>query len=294
MPNGDKKTEDEHFVPRMYLKGFSEIKKGKQEKAFIWQFNTKTLQQMPEQVNVKDICFEKNLYELRNIDGTFIAQNRIENIFGKLEKNTSKVINSIKEKSQNEKCLNCANILSEDDKSYLIIFMTALMYRDPQTIELGIQTLQKSNPDMVMREARNYTLMNLLPLGVDTEWDENTLIRTAVTSLCGMAFQIGITDDDVIFTSDRPVILWPPDKYELYNRPKAVVFPLTSRLVLFLFPWEGVEPIGRNCFIKLDGERIKDIQTNVAVYAREWVYSRHPLNEKEVEIIKEARRGFQN
>ena len=42
------------------------------------------------------------------------------------------------------------------------------------------------------------------------------------------------TDDDLIITSDRPSTIWPPTEDELYNRPRAVVFPLTSRLVLYL------------------------------------------------------------
>ena len=204
------------------------------------------------------------------------------------------LIELIKAKSQNEQCLNCPTILSEDDKSYLIIFITALMYRDPQTIKNGISFLQCSNSDIDERKARNYTLLNLLPLGLDTEWDENTIIRTAVEDLSGMAFQIGIADDDVIITSDRAVILWPPDKNELYNRPKAVAFPLTSRLVLYLFPIEDVQPIGRNCFFRLTQEQINDIQYNVAIYAREWIYSRNPLTTAQLERVKEARKRLKD
>ncbi len=290
MPNGNKPTVDEHFVPRMYLKGFSEVKqKANKQKAYIWEFNLKSMKQIPKQVDIEDICFEKNLYELKDADGSFIAQNRIENIFGKLEGQTRRVIELIKAKSQNGQCLNCSTILSEDDKSYLIIFITALMYRDPQTIKTGISILQTSNPAIDYRQARNNTLLNLLPTGIDAEWDENTIIKTAVKDLCGMAFQIGIADDDVIITSDRPFVKWSPDENELYNRPKAVVFPLTSRLVLYLFPIETVEPIGRNCFIRLTEEQINDIQHNVAVYAREWIYSRNPLTKEQLERVKEAR-----
>lgn len=66
MPNDNDYTVDEHFLPRMYLKEFSEIKKkGNKEKAFVWQYNVRTMIQTPIQVNVQDICFEKNLYELR-------------------------------------------------------------------------------------------------------------------------------------------------------------------------------------------------------------------------------------
>ena len=163
------------------------------------------------------------------------------------------------------------------------------MFRDPNTIDLGIKSLQASNPNMDLREARNFTLYNLLPLGVDRKWDEHTIIRTATERLCGTAFQIGIADDDVIITSDRPFVVWPPDENELYNRPKAVAFPLTSRLVLYLFPIETVEPIGRNCFIRLTEEQVNDIQHNVAVYAREWIYSRNPLTAEQMERVKGAR-----
>ena len=291
MPIGNNPTKNEHFVPRMYLKGFSEVKeKSKLQKAYIWEFSLKSMKQIPVQVDVEDICYEENLYELKDADGSFIAQNRIEKIFSKLEDQTSRVISLIINKSQNEHCLNCPTILSENDKSYLIIFITALMYRDPQTINDGTSFLQTLNPSNEERQARNNTLLNLLPTGIDDEWDKNTIIRTAVNDLCGMAFQIGIADDDVIITSDRPVVQYPPDENEMYNRPKAVVFPLTSRLVLYLFPIETVEPIGRNSFIRLTEKQVNDIQHNVAVYAREWIYSRNPLTKEQLKKVTEARK----
>lgn len=247
------------------------------------------MQQIPVQVDVEDICSEKHLYELRNADGCFIDRNRIEKTFGKLENQTNRVIEIIKTKSQNEQCLNCPSILSEEDMSILFIFITSLIYRDPQTINYGIAFLKTNNSFFDERKARNYTLLNLLPISQDTEWNENTIIRTAVKNLSGMAFRIGIAEDDVVITSDRPVIQWSPEENELYNRPKLVAFPLTSRLVLYLFPVENVEPIGRNCFFILSEEQIKDIQINVAVYARKWIYSRKPLSDEQLERVKEAR-----
>lgn len=273
MANGKNPTVDEHFVPRMYLRGFSEIKG---EKAFICQFDTNTMRQTPTSVKVEDVCCEKNLYELRDSDGSFIARNHIENTFGRIEDYTARVIKSIVAKSQNETCLNCSTVLSQDDKSYLTIFLTALLYRDPQTIEMGIRFLQASDPSMAGREARNSTLMNLLPSGVDPEWDKNTVIRSAIEKFSGMFFQIGFTDEHTIITSDRPVIQWPShDNSD--NRPRAVAFPLTSRLVLYLFPIEKAEQNGVSCFFKLSEQQINDIQTNIAVCARRWIYSKKAL-----------------
>ncbi|MBP3854408.1 MAG: DUF4238 domain-containing protein [Ruminiclostridium sp.] len=283
MPEDRQMTHVEHFIPKMYLRQFSD------SKTSLYRYNVNNLEKEPELRSLDKVCREIDMYELFGKDGSYITPNRIENIFGKIEKNTSKVIEFIKVKSQNDNCLKCASVLSENEKSLLIIFMTTLLYRDPQTIENGINFLQQSNPDMDIREARNFTLMNLLPLGVDSTWDENTIIRTAINSLCGMAFQIGISEDDVIITSDRPVIWGTIYKDDSYNRPSSAIFPLTSRLVLYLFPIESVDPIVSNCFIKLNNEQIDDIQANVAVYARDWIFSRNALTDAQLNNVKNAR-----
>ena len=247
------------------------------------------MQQTLVPVDVRDICFEKNLYEIKNLDGSFIAQNAIENTFGSIEQKVDKVIQSIQAKSLNENCLRCTTVLSDDDKNYLTIFVASLLFRDPKTIESGIGHLQKSNPNITTREARNFTLLNLLPLGLDSEWDKNTIIRTALDDYSGMAFQIGMTDEDTIITSDRPVVIWPKKDVEPYTNPKAVSFPLTSRLLLFLFPAGDVNHGIRDCFFKLTKEQINDSYGNVSAYARNWIYSRNPLTQEQVAIIQETR-----
>ena len=285
MSENTQMTHIQHYISKMYLRQFSA------SKTSLYRYNINDLNQPSKLRSLDKICREKDLYELIHEDGTYIATNKIENNFGRIEASAGKVIKSIKIKMQNEQCLKCATVLSENDKAILTIFITTLLYRDPQTIEIGVSFLQKTNPDLSIREARNFTLMNLLPLGLDAEWDGKTIIRTAIKRLCGMAFQIGISDEDVIITSDRPVVLWPPTDKEQYDRPRAVAFPLTSRLVLYLFPFENVEPIGRNCFIKLNDRQIHDIQYNVAVCARKWVFSKNPLTEEQLKRIRKARSG---
>lgn len=231
------------------------------------------MQQTPTSVKLEDVCCEKNLYELRDSNGSIIAQNHIENAFGRIEDYTARVIKSIIAKSQNENCLKCSTVLSQDEKSFLTIFITALMYRDPQTIVMGMRFLQENNPNVDCRNARNFTLMNLLPLSGNPEWDNKTIIRSAIETLSGMFFQIGFTDNDIIITSDRPVIQWPShDSSD--HRPRAVAFPLTSRLVLYLFPIESAEQNESSCFFKMSEQQINDIQTNIAVCARRWIYSK--------------------
>lgn len=281
-------TRDEHYIPIMYLKGFSEIKgKSNKEKVLLWQFRTSTKEHIAVPVNARTICFEKDLYELTSQDGTFIAQNIIENRLSQFEAKVAGVIRCIQERSKNEDCFYCPHVLNDEEKSILIIFMTLLIYRDPKTIKRGATFLEKSQ-GMNADEARNYTLLNLLPLGIDSDWDENTLIIEATKHLCGMTFQIGVAPDDCIITCDRPVIEWKPYENELYGRPRAVVFPLTSRLVLYMYPIETV-PTGDHCFFfKMDEKQIEDVQYNVVVSSREWIYSKKPFEGKLLENIKKA------
>lgn len=288
-------TKWEHYVPRIYYKGFSEIKKKKsKEKLLIWALNTKTLQQIDRKVDICNFCAENDLYELKDKDGGYIARNTIEKAFGRIEAKVGTVITAIIAKSQNKNCLRCSNILSEYDKSILIILMTMLLFRDPNTIDYGVKIFQKLNPDMDAREARNQTLLNLLPFGIEPEWDENTIIRSAVEKYAGMEFQIGITSNDVIITSDRPIIEWPPNEKDLFNRPQAVVFPLTSRLVLYMFPIETNQQIGRSFFFELSEEQIKDIQFNVAVSSMAWIFSKEALTDEQLERIREGRSRWES
>ncbi len=103
-------------------------------------------------------------------------------------------------------------------------------------------------------------------------------------------YQIGIADEDIIITSDRPVVIWSTKEDEQHNRPRAVAFPLTSRLLLYMFPEESVDPIARNCFVKLSEDQINDLYVNTAVSARNWIYSRNQLTTGQQGIIREARK----
>ena len=68
------------------------------------------------------------------------------------------------------------------------------------------------------------------------------------------------------------------------------MFPLSSRLCLYLFPITDQSQIGRSFFFALSDTQIRDIQINVAVCARRWIFSRKSLTKEQRERIKEGRR----
>ncbi len=293
MPNGEIPTIDEHFIPRMYYRGFSEIKTvRKKEKAFIWEYDIKSKRQIPSQVNVNSICVKKDLYELKDNSGNYIARNIIENAFKEIEYAASIVINKIHDIASNSKVYTVNLSLSDKEKGILTILIVALKYRDPWTIEKGIQIAQELFPDFDLTSARNWVLSSLLPLGVNQEWDAGTLVKSALGRYVDMSIRIGVTCNDEIITSDNPIIERKPGEFEQCGEKGVVIFPLTSKLVLFLFPVGTNYPSVDEELFKLSNEQIMEIQKEVALYAHEWIYSREKLSEEQLKIIVETRRGL--
>ena len=67
-------TQDEHYVPRVYLKGFSPDGNN----IFFYDFRNDFATIKP--VPVKSIFYEKNLYEARNSDKEIIYTNHVEKV----------------------------------------------------------------------------------------------------------------------------------------------------------------------------------------------------------------------
>lgn len=283
-------TIKQHYISKLYYKHFSVIDQ-QSDVAFTWQFDTNSMCYKPNYaVSVSNICHKDNLYEIRDKEGDFVSRNTIENIFGRIESETNIVIEGIINKSKNEKCLNCSTVLSEEEKNQLILFITSLQFRDPNTINSGIRILQSQKSDIDVRDARNFTLLNLIPTGIGTEWDKNTIIRKASEKYSGMGFQIGYSMKDDIITSDRPVIEWLSYEHDSINKLYAVAFPLTSKLILYMYPKEKFPSYELNCFFRLSEAQIKDSWQNVAAFAKRFIYSKNQLTEEQIELVKDVRR----
>ena len=68
MANGDKRTRKQHYIPQVYLRGFSPEYKQKDSrgkdilKYTIHCFDLEKMKQYPKAVPIDSICFEKDLY----------------------------------------------------------------------------------------------------------------------------------------------------------------------------------------------------------------------------------------
>ena len=79
MPNIQKNTIKQHYVPQVYLKGFS------QDKKRIYRFDIAHENQITQPVAISSVCYKKDMYELSDEKGKNIATNYIENVLGEFE-----------------------------------------------------------------------------------------------------------------------------------------------------------------------------------------------------------------
>ena len=182
MTNRDKPTEDEHFISQFYLNRFSSKKK-------IYQFDLLNLKKYDDPVPVKSICFEKNLYEFRNEDGTIIHTNLVENSLHNYETQFAKVFDSICKKAKIEDNYSTLCFLTKMEKAYLFLFMTIIVLRSPDVINAAQETAKEfANSDISDITARNIALQICLPIYKELKLEEAPIFKAILQLFVDKSF----------------------------------------------------------------------------------------------------------
>lgn len=119
-------TKRQHYIPRMILKNHS-------TNNLIYQYDT--IKKIQRRVNIKDICFVKNLYELKDNDGKIIEDTRnvVENHLAVNEQKWHSVIRKI---LNNEK-------LSRNDIDLMYLLMAMQILRTPEILDWTTKIIKK-------------------------------------------------------------------------------------------------------------------------------------------------------
>lgn len=297
MANGNNPTTDEHFVPRMHLRRFSERKlKKSKPKDIIWAYNLATMKQFPDQIPIEDICFEEHLYEFKDSEGNFIDRNRVEKALSNYEKVFSVVIDQILRNAKNDKNLHTRCFLSSKEKVFLTAFMTLQILRYPSVLSIAEELLNDMFPDRLKaNEARNIAVWSCLDAFIDGKFDveKESIFWRIASWFDDMAFIIGRSNKPVFFTSDRPIFLF-HSKCDTINfimeRPEKIIFPLSPTIALYMIPNCKKTRQNRNILKDLSDKSIQEIQWSIAHCAKEWIYSRYPISSEQLQIIKNAKK----
>lgn len=278
----NKPITDEHYIPRCYLKQFTI------DSERLYQYDVISRKQTPVPVHINSICYERNLYEFKDENGEFIYRNLIEKSFIPYEGIFADVFRSIQAKATNKANLATRSFLTMKEKAFLMIFLTTMILRAPETLhELSETTKDIYNRNISDTTAKNLVLQTGLPIYKELDFKETSLFNAVLGLFEDMAFIIGITEQDSLLTSDKPVLV----KGET-NPVKVldVILPITPNLILFMKPYANTNRELYNRLRIWDKKNIEAANKKMLRQCHRWIYSKSLLTEQQIKWISKLRK----
>ncbi len=283
MRKNNSPTIKQHYIPQYYLRGFSK------DGNCVFQYDVNEMKQLPL-THVKEICFEKNLYEFYDCNNNIVARNSVENKLRHWESIFNNNIIEIKEKSQKVSKFPHMSFLSEKQMAVLIFNMAIQVLRMPNIIQSGTDIFLNMNKDLITsNQARNHTILECLPVHKPLDINENSILNTVIKWFENMYFCVGITEKSNIFTGDMPVVLYSDDVSKAINGEKKandITYPLTSNLVLFMMPPDDSKAQFDNVLFKMSDSQVELAKDRIVSLTNRWIYSENELSEDDIRIIK--------
>ncbi len=262
-------TKKQHFIPRFYLKNFSDNGKT------MYRYDKAT--ENIASVSINSVCYQDNLYEFKDENDNLLYCNLIENILSTWEHEFSIVINSIKNKAKDKRNCKTNCFLTSKEKEFLSFFITVQNYRDPYYINELEEKFEQTWGDVLEKNScRNAALIESLPLYKSIDEVKDHKIISLFKILRNMSFIIGFTNNDTFFTSDNPITMI----YDTNpNDIEEVTFPLTSNLVLYMFKTEKSPKSFKNKLYCMDKDNINYINKLTISRCTRWIFSKVPFCE---------------
>ena len=272
MPQINKKnTIHEHFVPQVYLNQFGIIQvKRKDKKGLVFQYDTTEKEKCEDRVPTDSICFDDNIYEGYK-NGIQITPNLIEKHFAKVvEPYLGKITQITLDKTKQNKEVSSA------DLNELLVMMVIQTLRMPDVIN-GFANMWKIENKTNNEDAKRIALLFCTPFFQSINKEYQILGDKLYDEAQALHLAIGYTNDNTIITSDNPCVWLAKQNVDGTKVLMEVYYPLTSNMVL-IGTRSGYNK--SNCF-EMSQHKKDKINSITAKYATRWIYSYHPLTEKQ-------------
>lgn len=282
-------TKKQHYVPRTYLRGFSDDEKR------LWSYvlephDNGTL------VSIESICRENYLYEVRDQAGDFVAPNFIEKVLAELERQYRPHMRKLRQKAFVEANYETKSFFTQEEKIFWKNFVAIQIMRASEVIEAAETAAKGFLPDNTSEnELHMIAVSQCMPFFNAIKPDDVNAFTIFLKPLLDMSIAVGVDKKKSLFTSDNPVYCYTPQyenmgQIDTYER---IVFPLDSELVLIMFGGELQERYDKNRAFPLDENEIETVKLSIAYAARNRIFSRVRLSDKDIKIIRRARREKQ-
>ena len=290
MGNGNKPTVKEHYVPRVYLRGFSvdyiRIYDDSNKKHHVYFYDLNKKQQLNIPVITEDLCYKKHLYEIKKKDGKFLAENYLEHFLGIFEDQFGKYRTLLERKAFLSENFRINSFLGLEEKNFWKTYMIMQILRSPKAIQDGSKLAKEMFGDTLSElQARNAAIYGCLPFFRELKPDDSEMqiINYFWDSLSTLTFRIGVDETKSIITSDMPVFIYSPTKTG--NDIKKIIFPITSEICLLMYPKNTVP---NNSLMIISDQLRKEIFCNMVACADKMLFSKHLFSKKELKWIDEG------
>jgi len=288
-------TVKEHFIPQVYLRGFSPgyeiyrkdlVDKSKFTIYYFDLFENKQQKAVP----IKSQCYEKNIYEVKNSEGNIINQNLIENALGNVENLFSNYRDELERKVFIEENFKTPCFLTKEEKTFWVTFIAIQLLRTPTILNVAQDITKDTFGDLITdNEARGLARMYCLPFYKEIEENsiEARFLDKIMSPFFKMHFHVFVNKNDNFITSDKTMYVYSPETpCEEYER---VVFPITSSICLILLGGkEKKDWAGKNCLHPSNSEVEEMVFKDIAGSAYGKLFSNHILNAKELKMLKDV------
>ena len=288
----ENKTKKQHYIPQVYLRGFSpQYKNDGGEKLdngkyTIYAYDLKK-NELSQAIPIKSICYEEYLYEIRNDEGKIVSENYLENFFRVLEKKFGAYRKKLESKALLEENYEINCFLTQEEKSFWVTYMIIQILRLPSALNAVTKAI-KENTTVKLSDvqAENDARWYCLPFFSSLGEKEGRIIKALLEPMGNINFGVGVDLQGKIITSDNPVYIevpqWPCDEYDI------IIFPISAQLCLFLFGNEEKKNTRKNFLFPIEESHREAIVTSLASNAIRKLYSNHELTEMEREYIKQG------
>lgn len=250
-------TKKQHYISRMILKNYTYFQIP-MRKPMIYQYNLYTTEE--RLVDIRSVCFKKNLYEIKNECGIILDKERnlIENNFSKLEYKWNEVIQK----------LIIQNTISEKDRVYLYILVALQMLRTPEAIEQNKAFLKDNIKGLSEVEIDRYTKIASFICG-KADPNQNWMLNFMLKYVSNKNIVIYVSKIPFIISGIRPVLClgFEKDNFENFN----LFFPVAPKVCLCLLTYQP-KNLQNDLYIDVSNEYVKYLNSQIYQRSDKYIY----------------------
>lgn len=283
-----KPTVDEHIVPRTYLKAFSLPDNEKMILSYDLSAEPIAVRHVP----IKSVCYEENLYEIRDSQGIIIRQNYIEDCLAQFDAMFSNHRRELISKA-NKSNLHCRSLLSKDEKVFWKLYIAIQFVRYPETL-----TTAKESFEMYLKEymgggmSSDIAILLCLPFFKDYDQKSRNVLNEILLLMEDLSLCVEICESERLVTSDRPLFVHSGDFPEKITFDQ-IVFPLTPKIQLYLHRKGETDRRYRNIMHLIDNDETDDAIRAMGFAADRFVFAGRELEARELDLLRLGRQQKQ-